>query len=101
MFRLILLVSLIVVTFCTGFLFAHEPFREVVIRKTLATFAKGDGAPQTAPNKPADRERKQEPESRQARNAPPSDAAPQGNLTESDRRQLDNLFEEISEDDAP
>lgn len=94
--RLILLTGLLVATFVFGFLFAHEPFRQVVIEKTVRTFFSDEESPrakpaareQSARNQPT-RERSERTE-RSGRSEPP----PADELTEKDRRSLDDLFED-------
>lgn len=96
--RLILLVGLIVITFVFGFLFAHEPFREVVIKKTVQKFFSDDEKP-VAKAAPAKEEKKSAPApARQESRQETAKAAPSprqhDDLTEKDRRQLDDLLSE-------
>lgn len=87
--RLIILSFLIVATFVFGFLFAHEPFRNVVIKKTVNTFFSDE-----APSKEPERAAKAEPKKAEPKRAEPAPERTQDRLTEDDREDLENLIEE-------
>lgn len=90
--RLILLTGLLVGTFVFGFLFAHEPFRKVVIEKTVKTFFSDEESARSAsPPREAARAAPRREEPRRAAKPGPH---PADDLTEKDRRALDDLFEE-------
>ncbi len=95
--RLIILTGLIVLTFVLGFLFAHDPFREVVIKKTVKAFFDDEkpSADKTPPA-PAAQKKPAAPQPAATGKSPPA-PAPAGkrdDLTEKDRRQLEDLIEE-------
>lgn len=97
--RLILLTGLLVATFVFGFLFAHEPFRQVVIEKTVRTFFSDEEPAREAPPAPAPQRMASDRPGQSGKPAPAPTKESGDQLTEKDRRSLDDLFEEKLDDE--